>query len=156
MSNLKSAVIETCSAPPPPPPPSLCPPPPPAACPPPAPAGPPPAPAPPRPKKNVPTPGNPLKSFNWSKLPDAKLHGTIWQELDDTKLYNAMDLNAIDKMFCAYQKNGVQVTIHMWNTLAYRRVSNVPRNIVIHNNHKGLNKHCLVFMSYNRNIISQT
>nr|XP_032518459.1 disheveled-associated activator of morphogenesis 1 [Danaus plexippus plexippus] len=71
-------------------------------------AGPPPAPAPPRPKKNVPTPGNPLKSFNWSKLPDAKLHGTIWQELDDTKLYNAMDLNAIDKMFCAYQKNGVQ------------------------------------------------
>ncbi|XP_061377026.1 disheveled-associated activator of morphogenesis 1 isoform X2 [Danaus plexippus] len=108
VSNLKSAVIETCSAPPPPPPPSLCPPPPPAACPPPAPAGPPPAPAPPRPKKNVPTPGNPLKSFNWSKLPDAKLHGTIWQELDDTKLYNAMDLNAIDKMFCAYQKNGVQ------------------------------------------------
>lgn len=70
------------------------------------------APAAPKPKKNVPRPGNPLKSFNWSKLPDAKLHGTIWQELDDTKLYNAMDLHTIDKMFCAYQKNGVQVCIY--------------------------------------------
>lgn len=49
-----------------------------------------------------------MKSFNWSKLPDTKLHGTIWQELDDTKLYNAIDLHTIDKMFCAYQKNGVQ------------------------------------------------
>ncbi|XP_045499988.1 disheveled-associated activator of morphogenesis 1 isoform X1 [Colias croceus] len=108
VSNLKSAVIETCSAPPPPPPPILAAPPPPAApLPPPAPLAPF-TPTPPRPKKNVPTPGNPLKSFNWSKLPDTKLHGTIWQELDDTKLYNAIDLHAIDKMFCAYQKNGVQ------------------------------------------------
>lgn len=113
VSNLKSAVIETCSVPPPPPPPSLgppLPPAPPAPVPPPAPMAPlaPPVPAAPKPKKNVPTPGNPLKSFNWSKLPDTKLHGTIWTELDDTKLYNAMDLHTIDKMFCAYQKNGVQ------------------------------------------------
>ncbi|XP_037293291.1 disheveled-associated activator of morphogenesis 1 isoform X2 [Manduca sexta] len=115
VSNLKSAVIETCSVPPPPPPPALCPPPlpptaPPAPAPPPAPLAPmaPLAPAAPKPKKNVPTPGNPLKSFNWNKLPDTKLHGTIWQELDDTKLYNTMDLHTIDKMFCAYQKNGVQ------------------------------------------------
>ncbi|CAH0625308.1 unnamed protein product [Chrysodeixis includens] len=110
VSNLKSAVIETCSAPPPPPPPLQGPPAPPAPLPPPAPLAPlaPMAPPPPRAKKNVPTPGNPLKSFNWSKLPDIKLHGTIWQELDDTKLYNAMDLHTIDKMFCAYQKNGVQ------------------------------------------------
>ncbi|KAJ2951435.1 hypothetical protein O0L34_g13588 [Tuta absoluta] len=111
VSNLKSAVIETCSAPPPPPPPSFMPPPPPGAPPCPAPPPAPLAPLPPsapKPKKNVPTPGNPLKSFNWSKLPDAKLHGTIWQELDDTKLYNAIDLHTIDKMFCAYQKNGVQ------------------------------------------------
>ncbi|KAJ0176247.1 hypothetical protein K1T71_008421 [Dendrolimus kikuchii] len=113
VSNLKSAVIETCSVPPPPPPP-IIPPPMPLAplapAPPPAPLAPlaPLAPAAPKPKKNVPTPGNPLKSFNWSKLPETKLHGTIWTELDDTKLYNAMDLHTIDKMFCAYQKNGVQ------------------------------------------------
>ncbi|XP_053608443.1 disheveled-associated activator of morphogenesis 1 isoform X2 [Plodia interpunctella] len=111
VSNLKSAVIESCNGPPPPPPPAPAPPAPPPA----APLAPPPpaplaplAPAPPKPKKNVPNPGNPLKSFNWSKLPDAKLHGTIWQELDDTKLYNVIDLHTIDRMFCAYQKNGVQ------------------------------------------------
>lgn len=98
---------------PPPPPPPCAPPPPP-----PGPPGPPPPPcaptAPPSAplklelaKKNVPQPSNPLKSFNWSKLPDAKLHGTIWSELDDTKLYTAMELDSIDRLFCAYQKNGV-------------------------------------------------
>lgn len=99
------------SAPPPPPP--LAPPPPPAPGPPPPPCAPMAPPAPLRmemPKKNVPQPGNPLKSFNWSKLPDAKVNGTIWSELDDTKLYNAMELDNIDKLFCAYQKNGVAVS----------------------------------------------
>lgn len=70
------------------------------------------APAPPKvelPKKNVPQPANPLKSFNWSKLPDAKLQGTVWSELDESKLYNNMELESIDKLFSAYQKNGVSV-----------------------------------------------
>lgn len=61
------------------------------------------------PKKNVPQPANPLKSFNWSKLPDAKLQGTVWSELDESKLYNNMELESIDKLFSAYQKNGVSV-----------------------------------------------
>ncbi|XP_022918586.1 disheveled-associated activator of morphogenesis 1 isoform X2 [Onthophagus taurus] len=94
-----------------PPPPPLAPPPPPAPGPPPPPCAPM---APPTealkievPKKNVPQPSNPLKSFNWSKLPETKVNGTIWSELDDTKLYNAMELDCIDKLFCAYQKNGV-------------------------------------------------
>ncbi|KAG4072083.1 hypothetical protein HA402_015582 [Bradysia odoriphaga] len=68
------------------------------------------APAPPKPdiaKKNVPQPANPLKSFNWSKLPDAKVQGTVWSELDDSKWYNTMELESIDKIFSAYQKNGV-------------------------------------------------
>ncbi|XP_074039315.1 disheveled-associated activator of morphogenesis-like protein isoform X3 [Leptinotarsa decemlineata] len=101
---------EFVSAPPPPPP--LAPPPPPG------PPGPPPPPCAPLAvpaepmkmetvKKNIPQPSNPLKSFNWSKLPDAKLNGTIWNELDDSKLYNTMELDSIDKLFCAYQKNGV-------------------------------------------------
>lgn len=88
---------------PPPPPPVPGPPPPPSALHPPA------SLAPPRPVqiKNVPQPSNPLKSFNWSKLPDTKVNGTIWTELDDTKLYTAMELESIDRLFCAYQKNGV-------------------------------------------------
>lgn len=61
-------------------------------------------------KKNVPQPTNPLKSFNWSKLPDAKVQGTIWSELDDSKLYTNIELENIDKLFCAYQKNGVPVS----------------------------------------------
>lgn len=65
-------------------------------------------------KKNVPQPSNPLKSFNWSKLPETKVNGTIWSELDDTKLYNAMELDSIDKLFCAYQKNGVAVSLNFF------------------------------------------
>lgn len=100
----------------PPPPPPLAPPPPPAPGPPPPPCAPM---APMEPlkmevvKKNVPQPSNPLKSFNWSKLPDTKVTGTIWSELDDSKLYNAMELDNIDKLFCAYQKNGVVVSLYM-------------------------------------------
>lgn len=69
-------------------------------------------------KKNVPQPSNPLKSFNWSKLPDAKVQGTIWSELDDSKLYTNIELENIDKLFCAYQKNGVPVSVHRLNFFA--------------------------------------
>lgn len=57
------------------------------------------------PKKNIPQSAQPLKSFNWSKLPDMKVANTIWSELDETKWYNSMDLESIDRMFSAYQKN---------------------------------------------------
>ena len=60
--------------------------------------------------KNVPKPSNPLKSFNWSKLPDAKVNGTVWTELDDTKLYSVLEFENVDKLFCAYQKAGVNVS----------------------------------------------
>ena len=71
-------------------------------------------------KKCVPQPSNPLKSFNWSKLPECKVlqnynqtvaieifkpvkyhllqrstfqvQGTIWTELDDSKLYKQVGL----------------------------------------------------------------
>ncbi|XP_055636774.1 disheveled-associated activator of morphogenesis 1 isoform X2 [Toxorhynchites rutilus septentrionalis] len=121
----KVAGLQGCNgqvSPPPPPPPCKLPPPPPpmmaAPPPPPAPGGLPKItslnvqnqPVPPKmeaPKKNVPQPANPLKSFNWSKLPDSKLQGTVWSELDDTKWYNSIELESIDKLFSAYQKNGV-------------------------------------------------
>ncbi|GAB6020602.1 hypothetical protein CHUAL_003278 [Chamberlinius hualienensis] len=78
---------------------------------PPPPPGPPPPPAPACPgiirpaiKKNIPKSTNPLKSFNWAKLPDSKLSGTVWTELDDSKLYRLIDLEDFDKTFSAYQK----------------------------------------------------
>lgn len=72
--------------------------------------GPPPPPKLDGPKKNIPQSAQPLKSFNWSKLPDMKVQGTVWSELDETKWYNSMDLESIDKLFSAYQKNGAAVS----------------------------------------------
>lgn len=55
-------------------------------------------------KNYIPKPSNPLKCFNWSKLPESKIDGTIWTELDDSKLYKDIDLGDFDKTFSAYQK----------------------------------------------------
>ena len=60
-------------------------------------------------RKCVPQPSNPLKSFNWSKLPECKVQGTIWTDLDDSKLYKQLDLAEVDRLFSAYQKNGIMV-----------------------------------------------
>uniref|UniRef100_A0A672GLH7 Dishevelled associated activator of morphogenesis 1b n=1 Tax=Salarias fasciatus TaxID=181472 RepID=A0A672GLH7_SALFA len=108
-----------CAPPPPPPPPpgGTMPPPPP---PPPPPGGPPPPPGrpptggiPPPPgaplgpslkRKNIPQPSNPLKSFNWSKLAEVRLEGTVWMEVDDAKVFKILDLEDIEKTFSAYQR----------------------------------------------------
>lgn len=95
-----------------PPPPGGVPPPPP-----PPPGGPPPPPgmpnfgAPPPPglmsklkTKNIPQPSNPLKSFNWTKISENKLDGTVWLELDDVNVFKLLDLEDIEKTFSAYQR----------------------------------------------------
>uniref|UniRef100_A0A671QJS1 Disheveled-associated activator of morphogenesis 1-like n=1 Tax=Sinocyclocheilus anshuiensis TaxID=1608454 RepID=A0A671QJS1_9TELE len=102
---------------PPPPPPGGAPPPPP-----PPPGGPPPPPglpgfgAPPLPggllgsmlkKKNIPQPSNPLKSFNWTKLSEHKLEGTMWLDLDDIRVFKQLDLEDIEKTFSAYQRQQI-------------------------------------------------
>ncbi|XP_060789763.1 disheveled-associated activator of morphogenesis 1 [Neoarius graeffei] len=94
--------------PPPPPPPGGIPPPPP---PPPPPGAPPPpagllfgSPGSSAQKKNIPQPSNPLKSFNWAKLNENKLEGTVWKELDDIRVFKILDLEDIEKMFSAYQR----------------------------------------------------
>ncbi|XP_046863557.1 disheveled-associated activator of morphogenesis 1-like [Xenia sp. Carnegie-2017] len=56
-------------------------------------------------KRNVPKPSQPLKSFNWSKLPDTKIKGTVWTVIDDSKIHEIMDFNDFDRMFSAYQKS---------------------------------------------------
>ncbi|XP_048106742.1 disheveled-associated activator of morphogenesis 1b isoform X2 [Alosa alosa] len=107
--------------PPPPPPPGVGMPPPP----PPPPGGPPPPPgrpplcgAPPPPgaplgpapkKKNIPQPSNALKSFNWSKLAENKLEGTVWADVDDNRVFKILDLTDIEKTFSAYQRQQKEV-----------------------------------------------
>ncbi|XP_039548260.1 disheveled-associated activator of morphogenesis 1b isoform X1 [Pimephales promelas] len=103
--------------PPPPPPPGSAmmppPPPPPPGGPPPPPGRPPFGGAPPPPggpmgpslkKKNIPQPSNPLKSFNWAKLSENKLEGTVWTDVDDSKVFKILDLVDIEKTFSAYQR----------------------------------------------------
>ncbi|MBN3294161.1 DAAM2 protein, partial [Polypterus senegalus] len=107
--------------PPPPPPPGdlLAPPPPPPPLPPPPPGAPPffsvgvpPPPGPPigsntAPSlrtKCIPQPSHPLKSFNWSKLGENKINGTIWTEIDDVRAFKVLDLEDFEKMFSAYQR----------------------------------------------------
>ncbi|KAM6954265.1 disheveled-associated activator of morphogenesis 1b isoform 2-T2 [Aplochiton taeniatus] len=92
-------------APPPPPPPPGGPPPPPG-CPPMC--GIPPPPGAPINQalkiKNIPQPSNPLKSFNWTKLAENKLEGTVWSEVDDSRVFKILDLEDIEKTFSAYQR----------------------------------------------------
>uniref|UniRef100_A0A672SVY0 Dishevelled associated activator of morphosis 2 n=1 Tax=Sinocyclocheilus grahami TaxID=75366 RepID=A0A672SVY0_SINGR len=54
--------------------------------------------------KSIPQPSQPLKSFNWSKLGENKITGTIWYEIDDRRTFKILDLKDIEKMFSAYQR----------------------------------------------------
>uniref|UniRef100_A0A8C6V7F2 Dishevelled associated activator of morphogenesis 2 n=1 Tax=Neogobius melanostomus TaxID=47308 RepID=A0A8C6V7F2_9GOBI len=116
----------TAGFPPPPPPlPVSCPPPPPPPPPPGAPPPPPGAPpmfgAPPPPglasfgsantqrSKTIPQPSHPLKSFNWAKLGEHVINGTIWNDIDDLRAFKILDLKDIEKMFSAYQRQQVWI-----------------------------------------------
>uniref|UniRef100_A0A7N6BN03 Dishevelled associated activator of morphogenesis 2 n=1 Tax=Anabas testudineus TaxID=64144 RepID=A0A7N6BN03_ANATE len=103
----------SCPPPPPPPPPPGAPPPPPGA---------PPifgAPPPPVPcsfntattmrSKSIPQPSHPLKSFNWAKLRENDINGTIWNDIDDLRAFKILDLKDIEKMFSAYQRQQVWI-----------------------------------------------
>ncbi|XP_029622705.1 disheveled-associated activator of morphogenesis 2 isoform X1 [Salmo trutta] len=97
------------SCPPPPPPPPGGPPPPPGA--PPIFSGIPPPLGPPgfgttatMRSKSIPQPSHPLKSFNWAKLGENKITGTIWHDVDDLRAFKILDLKDIEKMFSAYQR----------------------------------------------------
>ncbi|XP_066862254.1 disheveled-associated activator of morphogenesis 2 isoform X3 [Kogia breviceps] len=124
-----SSSMTTSDLPPPPPPLpfACCPPPPPPPLPPggpPTPPGAPPCfsmglPLPPDPfpssdvplrKKCVPQPSHPLKSFNWVKLNEERVPGTIWNEIDDMQVFRILDLADFEKMFSAYQRHQELIT----------------------------------------------
>ncbi|XP_004673504.1 PREDICTED: disheveled-associated activator of morphogenesis 2 isoform X2 [Condylura cristata] len=119
-----SSSMTTSDLPPPPPPLpfACCPPPPPPPLPPggpPTPPGAPPCfslglPLPPDPfpssdvplrKKCVPQPSHPLKSFNWVKLNEERVPGTVWNDIDDMQVFRILDLQDFEKMFSAYQRH---------------------------------------------------
>ncbi|XP_028364830.1 disheveled-associated activator of morphogenesis 2 isoform X2 [Phyllostomus discolor] len=56
-------------------------------------------------KKCVPQPSHPLKSFNWVKLNEERVPGTVWNEVDDMQVFRILDLEDFEKMFSAYQRH---------------------------------------------------
>ncbi|XP_072314507.1 disheveled-associated activator of morphogenesis 1-like [Eucyclogobius newberryi] len=54
--------------------------------------------------KNVPKPAKPMKAFNWSKLPQNQVIGTIWEDIDDLKVFKTLDLEEFQTTFSAYQR----------------------------------------------------
>ncbi|KAM5165283.1 disheveled-associated activator of morphogenesis 2 [Mantella aurantiaca] len=56
-------------------------------------------------KKSIPQPSHPLKSFNWAKLNEDKISGTIWNEIDDIRAFKTLDLEEFERMFSAYQRH---------------------------------------------------
>lgn len=56
-------------------------------------------------KKHTPQPSHPLKSFNWVKLNEERVSGTVWNEIDDMKVFRILDLEDFEKMFSAYQRH---------------------------------------------------
>uniref|UniRef100_A0A8D2ARM1 Dishevelled associated activator of morphosis 2 n=1 Tax=Sciurus vulgaris TaxID=55149 RepID=A0A8D2ARM1_SCIVU len=61
-------------------------------------------------KKRVPQPSHPLKSFNWVKLNEERVPGTIWNEIDDMQVFQILDLEDFEKMFSAYQRHQELIT----------------------------------------------
>ncbi|CAD6193146.1 unnamed protein product [Caenorhabditis auriculariae] len=97
-SSSSSSPSDPCPSPP------LLPP----VCPPAAPPPPPPPPipgGPPKdvgdPPKKVPTPSGPLKSLNWAKLGVQKTRSTVWDSIEDEKVYKQLDLDDIAMNFAA-------------------------------------------------------
>lgn len=56
-------------------------------------------------KKRVPQPSHPLKSFNWVKLNEERVPGTVWNDIDDMHVFRILDLEDFEKMFSAYQRH---------------------------------------------------
>nr|XP_045619347.1 disheveled-associated activator of morphogenesis 1-like isoform X1 [Procambarus clarkii] len=54
-----------------------------------------------KPSKQIPKSANQLRAFNWSKMPDSRVTGTIFATLDECPLYKFMDLEDIDRTFDA-------------------------------------------------------
>ncbi|XP_055119282.1 disheveled-associated activator of morphogenesis 2 isoform X4 [Symphalangus syndactylus] len=61
-------------------------------------------------KKRVPQPSHPLKSFNWVKLNEERVPGTVWNEIDDMQVFRILDLEDFEKMFSAYQRHQELIT----------------------------------------------
>ncbi|KAK6997787.1 disheveled-associated activator of morphogenesis 1 [Biomphalaria glabrata] len=54
--------------------------------------------------KGNPKPNAPMKSFNWTKISENQISGSIWNDLNHAKMYASLDLEEFQRTFSAYQK----------------------------------------------------
>ena len=73
--------------------------------------------------------------------------GTIWTELDETKLYHTINLVEIDKLFSAYQKNVLLVSNNstLIKNLSKRHMKNEKSDIYIK---KDVDRNSLEYSSF--------
>lgn len=58
-------------------------------------------------------PLNPLMSAGslyCTSVPQNKLEGTVWSDMDDGKVFKILDLDDLEKTFSAYQRQQVSIT----------------------------------------------
>ncbi|VDM39983.1 unnamed protein product [Toxocara canis] len=67
-------------------------------------------------KKNIPKPNGPMKSLNWTVIQNEKIAGTIWDKIDDEKLYQQLDLAELSENF-AMAKGAVEEAESVSETL---------------------------------------
>ncbi|CAI4227091.1 unnamed protein product [Auanema sp. JU1783] len=77
------------------------------------------------PQKKVPTPGGPLKSFNWNKLTSEKVKGSIWENVDDEKIYKQIDLSEVSTIFASTSNTKDDDTETIAGTLRRNRETQV-------------------------------
>uniref|UniRef100_A0A0K0DVU4 FH2 domain-containing protein n=1 Tax=Strongyloides stercoralis TaxID=6248 RepID=A0A0K0DVU4_STRER len=73
--------------------------------------------------KNVPKSDNPLKSINWSVIPQERIPGTIWEKLEDEKMYEQLNLFALSSNFSS-QKNEENISDNSSIYTLTRRIKN--------------------------------
>lgn len=61
--------------------------------------------------KNVPKPLQPLKVLNWKKVPANKIPGTIWEKMEDEKLYKSIDLVHFSQCFASGKEHDSSTTL---------------------------------------------
>uniref|UniRef100_A0AC35U043 GBD/FH3 domain-containing protein n=1 Tax=Rhabditophanes sp. KR3021 TaxID=114890 RepID=A0AC35U043_9BILA len=74
--------------------------------------------------KKVPKNEGPLKSVNWNVIPQDKIKDTIWERLEDEKMYKLIDLPALSSTFSALKSDENDTNNNGMNTITRRLKSN--------------------------------
>ncbi|CAB3397644.1 unnamed protein product [Caenorhabditis bovis] len=91
--------------------------------------------------KNVPEPSNNMKRLNWQKLSADKVKGTVWDGVEDEKIYKQMDMTDLASCFAASSSHRDDDNDTIYGTITRRSQANIsvidPRRY----------QHCMIMLS---------